>query len=78
MTGEIERRAVLGYHLSCVIGQERWHLDSVWHSRDCVRYHHLIALVEVSSYQGRKEVGSAKLHRLLGTVGFLDDVESLR
>jgi len=77
MTGQVEGRPVLGHHLSCVIGQERWHLDSVWHSKDGVRYHHLIAVVE-TCYQGRKEVGSAKLHRLLRREYILAEVGLLQ
>ena len=40
--------AVRREHMSCVIGQERWHLNCVWHSRDSRRcYYHLIEVARV-------------------------------
>lgn len=32
MTGDIVQRSIRRKHRSCVIRQERWHLNCVWHS----------------------------------------------
>jgi hypothetical protein len=34
MTGDIIKRAAGREHRICVIGQKRWHVNCVWHSKD--------------------------------------------
>lgn len=73
MTRNIERRPILGDLLSGVIGHERWHFNGVWHSNVGVSYDLLIRSLkfDVTQAQRRKEIGSAGLHRQLGTTGYL-------
>jgi len=48
VTGGIVLMVVRREHRSCVIGQKRWHLNCVWHSRGRRRcYHHLIEVARV-------------------------------
>lgn len=54
VTGGIVVEAIRREHRSCVIGQKRWHLNCVWHSRDRRRCYHLIDVAQVlGGYLGR-------------------------
>jgi hypothetical protein len=61
---ELEGRAVLGGHLPCVIGEDRRHLDSVWHSKGMDRHGDLITAVWSTSRSDEKEAKSTEPDRV--------------